>query len=141
MHTSQSYYSNYYGWSWFSDMRRAFLGYFDFVNPPGYMAVSTNLYYNSGLWDAFRIEIDAGRPVVFLVDSNGDSLTDHFVTVIGYDVVGDVKQYAALNTWDKSIHWYSFGPLSSGKPRGIYGATTFRIYYLENAVFLPNVMK
>lgn len=142
MHTSQSYYSNFYGWSWFSDVKRALLGYFDLVNPTGSAAISNNLYYSDGLWDNFRNEINSGRPVVFLVDSDGNSYTDHFITAIGYDMVGDVKQYAALNTWDTSIHWYSFGPLTAGTPWGIFGAVTFSISGgFDKFVYLPGVMR
>jgi hypothetical protein len=140
MFTSQSFHQNYYGWSWFSDVRNSFLGYFNLVNPPGYNAVSTNLYF-SGLWDAFRSEIDAGRPLVFLVDTDGNGQTDHFVTAIGYDEVDGVKKYAALNTWDQSVHWYTFDSLGLTKQWGIFGAITFRIDRLDNLIYIPVGMK
>jgi len=140
MRTSRSFYSNYYGWSWFSDVKRSFLGYFDRVNPPSYYAISTNLYYTD-LWENFIAEINAGRPMVFLVDTSGDSSTDHFVTAIGYDVVGDVKMYAALNNWVSGVQWYAFKPLGYGNFWGIFGGTTFKITLLEKALYLPNVKK
>jgi len=140
MLTSQSFRGNYYGWSWFSHVSQSFLGYANLVHPPGYMAVSTNLYF-SGLWDAFQAEINAGRPVVFLVDTDGNGSTDHFITAVGYDEVGGVKKYAALNTWDTVMHWYTFDSLGAGKSWGIYGAVTFRIGRLEHGVYLPVVIK
>jgi hypothetical protein len=140
MRTSQSHFQNYYGWSWFSDVRRSFLGYFDLVNPLGTVMVSTNLYF-SGLWDAFKAEIDAGRPVVFLVDTDGNGVTDHFITAIGYDEVAGLKKYAALNTWDTMTHWYTFNALGAGNPWGIYGAITFRIDHLAKTVYMPELLR
>jgi hypothetical protein len=140
MLTSQSYYGNYYGWSWFSNVRRSFLGYFDLVNHPGFVVTSTLLSF-SGLWNAFKAEIDAGRPLVFLVDTDGNGATDHFITVIGYDEVDGMKKYGALNTWDTATHWYTFDSLGIGKPWGIFGAITFRIDQFANTVYLPAILK
>jgi hypothetical protein len=128
MRTSQSYHSNYYGWSWFSAVRSALEDYVDSLGQPAYQARAANLYMSSSLnWDAFRAEIDAGRPLVFLVDTDGNGGTDHFVTAIGYDVVDNVPLYACLNTWDAGIHWFQFAPIAAGQPWGIYGAVTFRV--------------
>lgn len=87
-------------------------------------------------WDLFRAEIDAGRPLVFLVDTNGDGSTDHFVTVVGYDVVGETPMYACLNTWDDGIHWWEFAPIAEGQPWGVSGATTFQLLVAPSAVTL-----
>jgi len=78
-------------------------------------------------WNSYTAEINAGRPAVFLVDSDGNERTDHFITAVGYDTVQGVRRYAALNTWDKNLHWYDFGPLTDGKAWGIYGMTTLQI--------------
>lgn len=129
MKTSRSASGNYYGWSWFSDMRVAFVGYFALRAHPGFTLTTDNLSMGAGAfnWSVFQAEINAGRPVVLLVDTDGNGSTDHFITAIGYDEVGGVQRYGALNTWDTSLHWYDFAPLGVGKPWGIYGATTFRI--------------
>ena len=128
MRTSQSYHGNYYGWSWFSAVRSALEDYVDSLGQPSYQATAANLYIWSSLtWDAFRAEIDAGRPMVFLVDTDGNGGTDHFVTATGYDLVDDVPRYACLNTWDAGIHWFQFAPMAGGQPWGIYGAITFDI--------------
>jgi hypothetical protein len=128
MHTSQSYSGNKYGWSWFSDFGPALVEDIQMSNNPGgFTGYSTNLYYDSTLWNTFKAEIDAGRPVGLLVDSSGDGTSDHFIPAFGYDESSGVKKYAAYNTWDYSLHWYDFGPMTNGKPWGILGAITLDI--------------
>lgn len=124
MQTSQSYYNNYYGWSYFSRVDDALRDYVALVEPE-YSTTVTNQYWGTLTWASYRAEIDAGRPVVFLVDTDGNGGTDHFVTAIGYNDV--TNQYACRNTWDADVHWFAFEPLSSGQPWGIYGATLFDI--------------
>lgn len=126
MRTSQSYYDNYYGWSWFSDVDNALQGYVSMV-APYYTATAVNQLWGTFTWNSFRAEIDAGRPVVLLVDSDGDGGTDHFATAYGYRDDGGTLQYACRDTWDTGIHWYNFAQMASGRPWGIYGATTFQI--------------
>ncbi|MCP4569561.1 MAG: hypothetical protein GY841_18445 [FCB group bacterium] len=135
MYTSHSYRSNYYGWSWFSHVPRSFTEYVDLV-APGSNPQATNHYYGTGLWAEYVAEIDANRPVVLLVDTDGDEYTDHFVTGIGYNDV--TMQYAIYDTWDHSTHWYNWHGLLSGSPWGIYGITKFSVEYgLEIESSLP----
>jgi hypothetical protein len=103
--------------------------YVDALGRPDYAVAVNNLYMSGGSlnWDSFQAEIDAGRPVVLLVDTDGNGGTDHFVAAMGYDVVGDDRMYACLNTWDASVQWYEFASLASGQPWGIYGGVTFQI--------------
>jgi hypothetical protein len=141
MKTSQSHAGNCYGWSWFSSVRLALEGYVDWLGRSTYQATAESLFMSSGLtWDTFRAEIDAGRPLVFLVDIDGSGGTDHFVTAIGYDVVGDVPMYACLDTWDANIHWFEFAPIVVDQPWGIFGAVTFRMQPLVH-VYLPIVAR
>jgi hypothetical protein len=122
MKTSQSAYDNYYGWSWFSDADDGLWGYVNWVNSQ-YVASTTTLRYTgsgSGLtWSKFCSEIDANRPVILLVDTQGDNSADHFVTAIGYD---DSNNYGCYNVLDTNIHWYDFSKIATGNPWGIYGA-------------------
>jgi Leucine-rich repeat (LRR) protein len=126
MMTSQSSHSNYYGWSWFSDIDDAMEGYVNLV-APHYYANARNVTWGTFTWDTFKAEIDAGRPVSLLVDTNADGGTDHFITAVGYSAEGSPQQYAALNTWDRNVHWYDFARMNSGQWWGIYGATYFKI--------------
>ncbi len=58
----------------------------------------TSVGFGDGLltWANFTAEIDAGRPVIFLVDSDGNGSTDHFVPVFGYN---DSNQYFCYDEW------------------------------------------
>lgn len=142
METSQSIRSNYYGWAWFSAMDDAFRDYVQLV-APAYSTIVENKTWSEFSWNAFKTEIDAGRPVVFLVDTNADGSTDHFVPAIGYNDDGGTNMYACLNTWDESVHWYEFAEVASGQSWGIYGATTFQISgsTANTKIYLPLVLK
>ena len=126
MKTSQSYWDNYYGWSWFSHVDDALNGYVSLVAPE-YTAVATNQTWGTFNWTAFKAEIDGGRPVVLLVDTDGNGSTDHFIPAFGYNETGGGNFYGCYNTWDYTIHWYEFAQMSSGQDWGIYGATLFQI--------------
>lgn len=126
MQTSQSVHENYYGWSWYSKTDDAFEGYVNHLTPE-YIASAVNLRWGAFTWEIFTAEIDAGRPVVFLVDSNEDGYTDHFITAVGYGVANGKRMYASHNTWDIGVHWYEFERVMNGQPYGIYGATLFSI--------------
>ena len=130
MKTSQSRHWNYYGWSWSSDIGPALAGYVRALGRDDYTVTVADSYVGADVdvaWLRFRAEIDARRPVVLLVDTDGNGSTDHFVTGIGYDVVGGSRRYACLNTWDRQAHWYDFRPMAQGTPWGIYCWTTFAL--------------
>jgi hypothetical protein len=118
MKTSWSSEGNLYGWSWFGDVYDAFLGYIDYIEP-NYQPVAGLSLFNSFSWDEYKAEIDSGRPMVLLVDTDGSNSTDHFVTAIGYD--DSNMQYGILNTWDYDIHWYEWRGIGLFVPWGIYG--------------------
>ncbi len=137
MDTSQSYRGLYYGWSFYSDMPTALVRWVQMVGPQ-YTATASNrtlpnFYGGTFTWDVFKAEIDAGRPVVLLVDTNADGVTDHFVAAMGYGDDGVNRTYAARNTWDTGYHWYTFAPMAAGRYWGVYGATLFQIKALPGA--------
>ena len=114
-----------YGWSWMSDAPSAFTGY---VNYRGYNCTAANVYYGSSLtWSTYTAEINAGRPALFLVDSDADGGTDHFVCAYGYDARSDGNYYCAYSTWAEdesgSTVWYKFQGMAGGTPWGVYGGT------------------
>jgi len=81
-------------------------------------------------WNDFVAEIDANRPVEFLVDSNGDGMADHFVAAIGYDDTGGQRKYLCYNDWDTGVHSNYYLPLGTLNPDGnkqwdVYGGTFF----------------
>jgi len=126
MKTSQSASSNYYGWSWYSHVDDAFDGYVPLV-ASDYTTTATNQTWGAFNWTSYQAEIDAGRPVVLLVDTDGNGGTDHFITAVGYSDDGGTNRYGCYNTWSTSLQWYEFREMASGRPWGIYGATLFQI--------------
>jgi len=132
MQTSWSTRNNYYGWSWFSDIDNALTGYTSYTNSAygsNYQATAYGRTWGSFTWSQYLAEIDAGRPLVLLVDTDGNGGTDHFVTAVGYRDINGYNEYACLDTWAPSdqIRWESFQGLKSGNSWGIYGATYFSI--------------
>ncbi|MBD3218033.1 MAG: hypothetical protein GF310_07120 [candidate division Zixibacteria bacterium] len=120
MHTSWSSDYNRYGWSYFNKVDDAMIEYTGFIYPE-YQPVTQEKSFLDFSWEEFKAEIDSGRPMVLLVDTDGNGNTDHFVTAIGYD---DSKmEYACLNTWDYDIHWFDFVAIQPGASWGIYGLT------------------
>ncbi|HNQ24972.1 MAG TPA: C39 family peptidase [Phycisphaerae bacterium] len=132
MRTSWSAATNYYGWSWFSDVAGAFVGYVNYVNGTycaAYKCIAWSETYGGSLWDNVVAQIDADYPVVFLVDSSGDGTTDHFVTVVGYRDTSGFNEYGCLDTWAPAgdVRWERFQGIATGVPWGIHGAIYFLI--------------
>jgi hypothetical protein len=128
MGTSWSSRNNYYGWSWFSDVDDALRDYAAYINAAhgtSYEVTSWNESWSTFSWEKYIAEIDAGRPLVFLVDTNGNGSTDHFVTAIGYRDTSGYPEYACFDTWSHSVRWERFRAMSSSYSWGIYGATYF----------------
>lgn len=124
MHTSQSRYGNSYGWSWYSDIGPAFTEYAKYRSGNYLGTYEEHAFWGDLNFSLYCKEIDANRPVVLLVDSDGDGGTDHFITAIGYSADGKFCYY---NTWDSSQHWATFTQMSYGHAWGIYGATFLNI--------------
>jgi hypothetical protein len=127
MRTSWSAAANYYGWSWSSDVEPALESYAAYANPD-FDSDSQPYTMSDGTlsWARLTTEVDADRPMVFLVDSDGDGGTDHFVTVVGYAETPS-QQYGCLDTWDPAgtIRWCDFLPMAYGRPWGVYKGWTF----------------
>ncbi len=111
-----------YGWSYQSYADDAFEGY---ANYRGYQFDSYYESWGAFTWNDLVNEIDAGNPMMFLVDSGGDGDTDHFVPVFGYEDRGsDGLWYALYTTWSESetTTWQQFRPMSSSYNWGVgYG--------------------
>ena len=122
MRTSRSSSGNYYGWSWFDDMPHTFTDYVNMLIPeskPG----ATEFLYGQFSWEDFKHQIDLERPVILLVDTDGNGVTDHFVPAVGYDRYNEY--FAAYITWDSQLHWYRWREIGESVTWGIYGAVTF----------------
>jgi hypothetical protein len=126
MFTSRSDLSNAYGWSWTDHVITGFVAYVYQRTGWGVLLVTTH-YYPSISWEVVKTEIDNNRPLVFLVDTEGDNKTDHFVTVVGYREIGGVREYACHDTWSTDIRWEAFQYMAPGQPWGIYDGSAFSV--------------
>jgi hypothetical protein len=130
MHTSWSVEGLTYGASWTNMVGPAFIGYVKHEQP-AYSATSVTSYVgdpaSTATWNALKAEVDAGRPMVLIVDCTGDGAVDHAIAGIGYREGNGYPEYAYYNTWDSSVHWAQYRPPSSSYAWGIYGVTAFRM--------------
>ena len=97
-----------YGWS---PQRRADDAFEEYANYRGYEFDSWYISYVGFSWGEFVGEIDAGRPMMFTVDTDGIGGIDHFVPVFGYDDRGnDGLWYGLYTTWSESesVVWERF---------------------------------
>ena len=89
----------------------------------GYSFLATDQYFYDGFsWDRFTSEIDAGRPLLFLVDTTGSGSTNHFVPAIGYDDRGPAGLwYGLYSTWSEEeiLTWEPFAGIARGNGWGI----------------------
>jgi len=111
-----------YGWSYLRDADDAFTGY------AAYRGYTFRSWYElfgwAFTWEDLVGEINAGRPMMFLVDSGGDGGTDHFVPVLGYDDRGaDGLWYGYYSTSLlgelENVQWKQFRPMSSDYSWGV----------------------
>ena len=123
MRTSWSIAGNRYGWSYGSDIVPAFEQYVQCQT--AYEPTAQDHPFYSFSWQRYMNEIDANRPMTLIVDINGDGVTDHLITAVGYnDATG---QYGCHDTWDGSVHWFEWRQMSPGSPWGIASVYTFRL--------------
>ncbi len=130
MRTSWSSLNMAYGWSFLSDIAPSFTNYVNLVSPGSLTSTELIYFSNSTSWNRYINEINNNRPVVFLVDSDGDGTTDHFVTGVGYD--SEQMLYAVHDTWDHNIHWFNWRGMSSAYGWGIH---SYVILNIESSVF------
>ena len=129
MQTSWSANGHRYGWSYASKIAPAFNA-FVALRCPNHLATTRQFRMGSSLtWTLLKNEIDTGHPMVFLVDTNQNGSTDHFVTVVGYNETSTNNQYGCLDTWNpvSTIRWVEFRKMSSSYNWGVWGGWTFRI--------------
>jgi hypothetical protein len=129
MHTSWSANGLRYGWSYSNKIAPSFTSYVTLKCPNHTATVQQYSMGSSLTWALLKSEIDADHPMVFLVDTNQDGQTDHFVTVVGYNETSTSNQYGCLDTWNpvSTIRWEEFRTMSTSYNWGVWGGWTFRI--------------
>jgi hypothetical protein len=104
----------------------AFINYVS-LRSPYYVPTTSMYHFGSTLtFDVVKQEIDAGRPMVFIVDSDGDGETDHLVPVVGYND-GPPQTYIYHDTWDWSDHESEFRGMSTAYSWGVWAGWSFSI--------------
>ena len=103
-------------------------GMVDYAAYRGCLAYAEYIPYTDDLWDQFRAEIDAGRPVIFFVDLGLDGVADHSVPCFGYRYDGADIEYYYYNLFAgfESGDWADFRVLQSGARWSIMGMNVFR---------------
>ena len=139
IHTSRSAEGYPYGWSNTTFMGSAFVDYFhrDYPDVEVLSKGYDTLHSKTLTWDVLVGEIDAGRPMVFLVDSSGDGHTDHYVTIIGYRE-GTPRMYAMWDTWYTTVRWANFAPMAAGVPWGVYAGWSYNVSLPPADIALSN---
>jgi len=137
MKTSRSASGCTYGGSYVSKVPAALRKYPPWANAR-YVGTAQNRSWGSLDWQGFRDEIDAGRPLVFTVDTDGNAVTDHYVTVLGYGELNGAPMYGCYHNFDRDIHWYSFEPIGVGRPYGIAYMTTFSLAFDNVTLYVPD---
>jgi hypothetical protein len=127
MHTSQSAYGVTYGVSEAAAFNEGIIDYVEWISQGQYVSQSQELRGSSLSWNELKTEINASRPMAFVVDSDADGQTDHIVTVIGYCEVGGARLYACQSTWDNTIWWANYDNMHKGNFYGVYAGVTFSI--------------
>jgi hypothetical protein len=134
--TSRSLYGNYYGQTKNMDLKP---GIEDFVRSGGrYVATAATYPFAQVDWATVRNEILSHRPMVFLVDADGDGLEDLFVTVIGFYTENDINYFGCFNTMDGDLHWHEYRRAESGVPGGVLSVHIVAVSY---GVFPPVEVK
>lgn len=118
-----------YGESYISQSAVAVIGYAAYR---GYQFDASLRWYNTTIspyyfnWDDIVAEIDAGRPLVFVVDVNGDDREDHMVPVVGYYIRGPNDFYYGIYTTyteAEDIIWKPWQSMDTGNRWGVSYAT------------------
>jgi hypothetical protein len=113
-----------YGYSPSSNNRTAIIGYASYK---GYVFQASTKSFSS-TWTALVNNVNAGRPMLSLVDSNGDGTADHLITVFGYDDRGGGNLWYGCYTTgseEETPIWNKFQYYGSGISYGV--ATSIEI--------------
>ncbi len=126
--TSWSLYKNFYGYTWNADVGYAVPAYVQAVSP--YKGIAVPYKAEDVGWHIVQNEIQSNRPLVFLVDSEGDGKADLFVAVAGVNTVDGINYYGCYNTWDGELHWYPYRLPASGQPWSVHNVMTIVITHV-----------
>jgi uncharacterized membrane protein len=127
MHTSRSAEGLVWGQSYANMADDALVEYTTWASGGDYVANVESLQMGSLTWEILQSEVNAAHPMVFVIDWNGDAVTDHLITVFGYCEVGNAQLYAFYSTWDNYVYWALFDLMHEGNFYGVSSGITFSI--------------
>ena len=127
MHTSRSADGLVWGQSYANMVDEALVEYTTWASDGDYVASVESLQMGSLTWEILQYEVNAARPMIFVIDWNGDAETDHLVTVFGYCEVGNAQLYAFYSTWDNYVYWALFDVMHEGNFYGVSSGITLSI--------------
>nr|WP_319491142.1 C39 family peptidase [uncultured Desulfobacter sp.] len=119
-HTSEDFLDLAYGSSRLSYSGQAFTGYAAYRGYDDWYASYVSFNSSAFTWEDLVEEINNGRPMMFLVDSDGENGVDHFIPVFGYNE--EDLTFAFYDVWDEeetAISWASFLGVEDGTDWGI----------------------
>lgn len=116
-HTSEGDLEEGYSYLMYSD--EAFTGYAAFQGYDDWYASYGSFNSLAFTWEDLVEEINSGRPMMFLVDSDGENGVDHFIPVFGYD--DEDFSFAFYDVWSEAetISWTSFVGVEDGTDWGV----------------------
>ncbi len=127
MHTSRSADGLVYGLSYVDMVDDALLGYASWASQGDYVGSAEVFHQSAMTWEILVSEVDATRPMFFVVDWDGDGETDHSVAVVGYCEVGKARLYAFHSTWDDRLWWAEFDMMKPGNFYGVFAGVTMSL--------------
>jgi hypothetical protein len=130
LHTSRSADGLRYGGSSTAWYESGFAAMVAWAGQGEYEGSATCVLTDDGLetaWTVYQAEIDAGRPVLLSVDTDGSGTTNHAVCGVGYDVVDGERYYICHDTWDVQQHTYLFRGVAVGIEWGVRRVYRFGI--------------
>lgn len=131
--TSWSVTDAHYGWGWSIDVKPGYESYVRLASR--YEPLMTHSHIGNFPFQTIRNEIESRRPVVLLVDTDGDGASDHFVTAVGVLTEGGTDYYGCYHTWDGLLHWYPYRPMSAG---AAWGVRDVFLCFLSYGIFPPS---
>jgi hypothetical protein len=134
MKTSRSRYNLWYGCTLFKYVNNAMKEYIEYKNNDYVGLVETTSVDSTPLtWEVYCEEIANDHPIVLLIDTNGDGITNHFVTAVGYwEDYNGLNLYGIHDTLYNFSRWFEFHEIKKGEPMGIYGGVLCSLTHKPN---------
>jgi hypothetical protein len=75
--------------------------------------------------------------MIFLVDSDGNGVSDLYVTVVGVNTENGTDYFGCYTTWDRDLHWFPYREMEKGVA---WGVSIVNTVFITDAVFPPRAL-